>query len=532
MSIICGLKLPGRSCIFFRLASLTKQGKYNKLYGPYTGRCQIQVSSVQDRCRRLDLSGNNRNCFLTGSLTDYCRNFLGKGQRCLLNVPKTEVWKNAPHGSGRFCIQSSLLQGEKVTSFQISSAGLRPSHFSAWNIQIASFFHTSPSLQAAPVPLFWIIVKPAQKLFAIILGRSIRNWWKALPPNKRELFKESARRNKWKILLGVSSLGVLFVVFYFTHLEETPITGRARLLVFGKEHFRQLSQMEYDMWMEEFKSKMLPETDARYQVVKSVVGHLSESNKDIPQVSALDWVIHVVDEPGVNAFVLPNGQVFVFTGLLNAVSDIHQLSFILGHEIAHAVLQHAAEKASLVHFLDFLSLIFLTMIWAICPRDSLAVVGQWIQSKLQEFMFDRPYSRTLEAEADKVGLQFAAKACVDVRASSVFWQQMELAEAIQGQPKLPEWLSTHPSHENRAEHLDRLIPEALKIRERCNCPSLSGPDPRLIFKLNMQHLLESSKVQETQNSTEQALSKPKLDFPHTQKVEDMPVTFAVKPTNQ
>lgn len=50
---------------------------------------------------------------------------------------------------------------------------------------------------------------------------------------------------------------------------------------------------------------MLPETDARYQVVKSVVGHLSESNKDVPQVSALDWVIHVVDEPGVNAFVLP-----------------------------------------------------------------------------------------------------------------------------------------------------------------------------------------------------------------------------------
>lgn len=58
-------------------------------------------------------------------------------------------------------------------------------------------------------------------------------------------------------------------------------------------------------WMEEFKSKMLPETDPRYQVVKKVVGHLSESNKDIAQVSALEWVIHVVEEPGVNAFVLP-----------------------------------------------------------------------------------------------------------------------------------------------------------------------------------------------------------------------------------
>lgn len=123
-------------------------------------------------------------------------------------------------------------------------------------------------------------------------------------------------------------------------------------------------------WMEQFKNQMLPETDARYQVVERVVGHLSESNKDIPQVAALEWVIHVVDEPGVNAFVLPvsctrhknviilkqhlmcfplnfyslclqNGQVFVFTGLLDAVSDIHQLSFILGHEIAHAVLEHA-----------------------------------------------------------------------------------------------------------------------------------------------------------------------------------------------
>lgn len=472
MNIICGLKLLGRNCISFRLASLTKEAKCNNFYKPYPGCRQTQVSCARDRGQSLDLSGNTRNWFLTGS-PDSDRNFISKGLRCLLNVPNTAIHKNAHHSPGRFCFQASHLLGKTVRSLQISSIGQLPHHFPAWNIQIIRALHTSPSFQAAPAPLFWIIVKPAQKLFAILLGRSIRNWWKALPPNKRELFKEHARQNKWKILLSVSSFGVLFIVFYFTHLEETPITGRPRLLVFGKEHFRELSQMEYKM----------------------------------------------------------NGQVFVFTGLLDAVSDIHQLSFILGHEIAHAVLEHAAEKASLVHFLDFLSLIFLTMIWAICPRDSLAVVGQWLQSKLQEFMFDRPYSRTLEAEADKVGLQFAAKACVDVRASSVFWQQMELAETIQGQPKLPEWLSTHPSHENRADHLDRLIPEALKIRESCNCPSLSGPDPRLIFKLNMQHLLESSKNQETPNSTKRDRPKPKRDFPHTQKVEESPVTFAVKPTN-
>ncbi|XP_009900480.2 metalloendopeptidase OMA1, mitochondrial [Dryobates pubescens] len=528
MNIIWGLKFPCRNCIFFHLTSFTKQGKCSNLYRSHAGYSQTQPPFTQDTCQKLHLSGSARYCALTGS-PNYYKNSISKGQRCLLNASNTEVYRNAYHSWGRFCFQSAWTQQEKAPSFHISSTGQHPHPFCAWNIQIIRCLHTSPSFQAAPVPLFWIIIKPAQKLLAIILGRSIRNWWKALPPNKRELLKESARKNKWKILLGVSSLGVLFVIFYFTHLEETPMTGRPRLLVFGKEHFRQLSQMEYDMWMEEFQSKMLPETDARYRVVETVLGHLSESNKDIPRISALQWVIHVVDEPDINAFVLPNGQVFVFTGLLDAVSDVHQLSFILGHEIAHAVLEHAAEKASLVHFLDFLSLIFLTLIWAICPRDSLAVVGQWIQSKLKEFVFARPYSRILEVEADKVGLELAAKACVDVRASSVFWQQMELARSIQGEPKLPEWLSTHPSHENRAEHLDRLIPEALKIRESCNCPSLSGPDPRLVFKRNIQYLLELSKDQETSNSTKQELSKPKPDFP--QKMENMPVTFAVKPTN-
>ncbi|XP_052032837.1 metalloendopeptidase OMA1, mitochondrial isoform X2 [Apodemus sylvaticus] len=331
----------------------------------------------------------------------------------------------------------------------------------------AQSFHTSARAQAAPVPLLLLILKPVQKLLAIIVGRGIRKWWQALPPNKKELFKESVKKNKWRLLLALTAFGLLFVVFYFTHLEVSPVTGRSKLLLVGKEHFRLLSDLEYEVWMEEFKNDLLPERDPRYLTVKEVVCHLTRCNQDIPGISEINWVIHVVNSPVVNAFVLPNGQVFVFTGLLNSVTDMHQLSFLLGHEIAHAILGHAAEKASLVHLLDFLGMIFLTMIWAICPRDSLAVLGQWIQSKLQKYMFDRPYSRTLEAEADKIGLQLAAKACVDVRASSVFWQQMEFSESLLGYPKLPEWLSTHPSHGNRAEYLDRLIPQAAGKLNSC-----------------------------------------------------------------
>lgn len=124
--------------------------------------------------------------------------------------------------------------------------------------------------------------------------------------------------------------------------------------------------------MEEFKDYMLTEKDARYLSTKEVFYHLIECNKDIPEISEINWVIHVVESPDINAFVLPvskcsrtlllnltslffyvvliayiifsmvqNGHVFIFTGLLNSVTDTHQLSFLLGHEIAHAVLGHA-----------------------------------------------------------------------------------------------------------------------------------------------------------------------------------------------
>ncbi|KAM9324643.1 metalloendopeptidase OMA1, mitochondrial [Gastrophryne carolinensis] len=356
--------------------------------------------------------------------------------------------------------------------------------------------HTSPRMNVLP-PHVWLFIKPAQKLFAIILGRSVRKWWRALPANKRQLFRESAWRNRWRLSLSGAGLGFLFILFYFTNLEEAPVTGRMRLLVFRKEHYDLLTALEYETLIEEFKDEMLPEEDERYQLVQKIVQHLIACNRDLPEVTKIKWTLHVVDKPITNAFVLPNGQIFIYTGMLAQVEDIHQLTFLMGHEIAHAILDHTAEKASVDHFLDFLFLISLVVIWAICPMDSLAVLTQWIQSKLREIIFARPFSRTLEAEADNVGLELAAKACIDVRASPVFWKQMDLVDELVGQPRKPEWLSTHPSHGNRAEHLERLIPKALQLRESCGCPPLSTKDdPRLIFEKNKNQLLQAYKAQE------------------------------------
>ncbi|XP_033291299.1 metalloendopeptidase OMA1, mitochondrial isoform X3 [Orcinus orca] len=461
MSFICGLQFAARNCVFFRFNLLTSWRKCNTQAVTSLDCHQVKINNIVNKSLGLGVNQGDRWTFLPENV-HFCRTFNNKRTGCLLSIRSKETWmitQKCTAWNNSFSRQLLMKDILVVPALSV----VHP--LNCLPTRDIRSFHTSPRFQAAPVPLLLMILKPVQKLLAIIVGRGIRKWWQALPPNKKELFKESVRKNKWKLFLGLSSFGLLFVVFYFTHLEVSPVTGRSKLLLLGKEHFRLLSELEYEA----------------------------------------------------------NGQVFIFTGLLNSVTDIHQLSFLLGHEIAHAVLEHAAEKASLVHFLDFLGLIFLTMIWAICPRDSLALLGQWIQSKLQEFMFDRPYSRTLEAEADKIGLQLAAKACVDVRASSVFWQQMEFAESLHGLPKLPEWLSTHPSHGNRAEHLDRLIPQALKIRESCNCPPLSGTDPRLLFKLSMKNFLEEAE-KENLNIT----VKPKMDTLPIQNEKQIALTCIVE----
>nr|XP_055205850.1 metalloendopeptidase OMA1, mitochondrial isoform X2 [Gorilla gorilla gorilla]XP_055205853.1 metalloendopeptidase OMA1, mitochondrial isoform X2 [Gorilla gorilla gorilla]XP_055205873.1 metalloendopeptidase OMA1, mitochondrial isoform X2 [Gorilla gorilla gorilla] len=483
MSFICGLQSAARNHVFFRFNSLSNWRKCNTLASTLRGCHQVQVNHIVNKYQGLGVNQCDRWSFLPGNFHFY-RTFNNKRTGGLSSTKSKEIWRITSKCTVWNDAFSRQLLIKEVTAVPSLSV-LHP--LSPASIRAIRNFHTSPRFQAAPVPLLLMILKPVQKLFAIIVGRGIRKWWQALPPNKKEVFKENIRKNKWKLFLGLSSFGVLFVVFYFTHLEVSPITGRSKLLLLGKEQFRLLSELEYEAWMEEFKNDMLTEKDARYLAVKEVLCHLIECNKDVPGISQINWVIHVVDSPIINAFVLP------------------------------------AEKAGMVHLLDFLGMIFLTMIWAICPRDSLALLCQWIQSKLQEYMFNRPYSRKLEAEADKIGLLLAAKACADIRASSVFWQQMEFVDSLHGQPKMPEWLSTHPSHGNRVEHLDRLIPQALKIREMCNCPPLSNPDPRLLFKLSMKHFLEESEKEDL-NITK----KEKMDTLPIQKQEQIPLTYIVE----
>ncbi|XP_062920325.1 metalloendopeptidase OMA1, mitochondrial isoform X4 [Mobula hypostoma] len=272
-------------------------------------------------------------------------------------------------------------------------------------------FHTTSRVLALPIPLFLILLKPLKKVAAMFLGRSIRKWWNELPSEQQELLKDRVKKNKWRILFGLCGMSGVIGLYFLTHLDKSPITGRRRLLVFSKRQYLKLAEFEYQ----------------------------------------------------------------------------------------------SAEHASIIQLLDFVSLVFLTLTWAVFPRDSLALLGQWIQGKLIQYMFDRPYSRKLEIEADEIGLQLAARACIDVRASSVYWQQLELMKIVSGTFQIPEWFSTHPSNERRVQHLDNLIPKAIKLRDECGCTSLPSIDPRLVFKLSMEEVMKRLKKWEEPTCTDSGI---------------------------
>jgi len=118
---------------------------------------------------------------------------------------------------------------------------------------------------------------------------------------------------------------------------------------------------------------------------------------------------------------------------------------------------------------DIFSIFLVGIVWAFLPTDFTALITQYIADKFLKFLFQLPYSRQLEREADFVGIMLAARACFDVRCSIPFWKRMNDCE---NDVKIPEILSTHPANENRALELERLMPRALELRMECKCYEL------------------------------------------------------------
>jgi predicted Zn-dependent protease len=170
------------------------------------------------------------------------------------------------------------------------------------------------------------------------------------------------------------------------------------------------------------------------------------------------WEVNVIESDQANAFCLPGGKMAVYTGLVPVAQNENAMAVVMGHEIAHALLRHGAQRMA---------------------QQKLSQVGQMagamsgMDPQQQQMIMAAmgygyllPYARKHETQADEVGLMLAAAACFDPRESVPLWERMGQANGGQAPP---EFASTHPNPGTRIANLQALMPKALEYRQRF-CP--------------------------------------------------------------
>ena len=193
-----------------------------------------------------------------------------------------------------------------------------------------------------------------------------------------------------------------------------------------------------------------------------------------PVADKFDWTYYVVNSTTPNAFCLPGGYVAVYTGILDItgnydgrvsmddLSDPDKLAVVMGHEIGHALAHHGAERMSQQQVMQMGQMAVGVGMGDMDPSQQRAIM-QAFGIAAQGGMLS--FSRQHETEADKIGLDLLVRACYDPREAPDLWKRM--AE-IGGGQRPPEWMSTHPASETRAENFRKWMPDAIAEYEaRC-----------------------------------------------------------------
>ena len=160
------------------------------------------------------------------------------------------------------------------------------------------------------------------------------------------------------------------------------------------------------------------------------------------------WEVNVLSSKELNAWCMPGGKIAVFSGLIEQlhVTD-DELAAVMGHEIAHALREHGREKAGQSAGIGLAAAVGGALLGAYYGVDP--SLGQNVFSSVGDLAFMRPNSRGMEQEADRIGVELAARAGYDPHAAITLWEKM--GRVAGAQP--PQWLSTHPSHESRIADL-------------------------------------------------------------------------------
>ncbi|XP_071553853.1 metalloendopeptidase OMA1, mitochondrial-like [Temnothorax nylanderi] len=336
-------------------------------------------------------------------------------------------------------------------------------------------FRTTQNLHVPP--LVAMLLRPVLRIGALLMGRGMKRWWTRKSEKEKEEYKQWFRERR-NIFLGCFGLyGLILAIYYVTHLETDPLTQRSRFIIFNQEQEKKLGKMVLEAHLEAHKQDLVPHSHPAYKRLVRVIERIFTSNKDLKSMRDTQWTLTVINTPLTNSYILPGGNIFVSLDILKIIENDDQLGIILAHEMAHSLLLHSLEALSDRLLWDFLIAIPILLVWAIFP-DLAAAIIHMIGERIVNIIYNLPFSRVLENEADEVGLKLAAKACIDIREAVVFWATMRtLTEMHTLPPELP-WISTHPAHGDREKHLNEAMTKALELRKDSGCLTLPAADPR------------------------------------------------------
>lgn len=251
----------------------------------------------------------------------------------------------------------------------------------------------------------------------------------------------------------MKSLLTLCFVLLLAACGHVPYTGRNQLLLLGEDQ-------EVQMGLSAYQDTLKKETISTDPKLNEWVTRIGRRIANATGKTDYDWEFKVIDnDEVVNAFCLPGGKVAVYTGILPLAKDDSGLATIIGHEVAHAIARHGAERVSqqlAVEGLVAATALALVLSEQDSNKASLYAGLLGIGATLGVLL---PYSRLHESEADQLGLIFMAKAGYDPRKARDFWVRM--AEASKDESKSFDLLSTHPADETRIRNIDMHTAEAL-----------------------------------------------------------------------
>lgn len=195
-------------------------------------------------------------------------------------------------------------------------------------------------------------------------------------------------------------------------------------------------------------------------------------------VEQFNWTYYVVDSATPNAFCLPGGYVAVYTGILDItgnydgritlddVADDDKLAVVMGHEIGHALAHHGAARMSTQKMMQMGQVALAVGMGDMSATQQQAILQAFGVAAQGGFL---AFSREHETQADKIGLDLLVRACYDPREAPELWERMG---EIGGGQRPPEWMSTHPASQTRAENFRKWMPAAIAEYER-RCGTLN-----------------------------------------------------------